>query len=362
MANLKNRGNAIVSLLLISCFYLFASYANALDYYVSPTGSDQNPGTTKAKPFQTVQHALQLTQPGDQIVLAAGEYWEDVRSVRSGKPDAPIRIVGSSGSGSGSSTIKGAGAGRVIELNHSYITLTNLTIDGKRRNGRKAAHYRDKLIYIMGKNKQGVTGIKLTYLILQNAGGECLRMKYFAHHNEIAYSRFYNCGVWDFQFKKGGKNGEAVYIGTAPEQLGRNPSKAPDASNYNWIHHNSFDTRGNECVDVKEAVSYTLVEHNECTGQRDPQSAGMSSRGNYTVFRFNSIWGNAGAGVRLGGDKDNQGIYNEVYGNTLWANEYSSFKIMRVPQTKLCGNTIRSGNTEIVRGKHARGIDPRQPC
>ena len=110
-------------------------------------------------------------------------------------------------------------------------------------------------------------------MTFKNAGGECVRLRYFAQHNEIATSRHSRrCGVHDFRFKAGGKNGEGIYIGTAPEQRGdgKNPTTDPDLSNGNWIHHNSFDTQGNECVDIKEAASGNLVENNRCTGQRDP--------------------------------------------------------------------------------------------
>ena len=341
-----------VMLLLIT-----SGVAGAADYFVSPQGNDHNSGRHWEQPFRSVQRALQAAQAGDRIKLAAGEYWEDIRSVRSGAPEAPIWIVGSSGA-----TLKGAGAGRMVQINHSHIVLMNLTVDGRIGAGKRSEDYRDKLIYIMGRDRAGVTGVKLIGMELRNAGGECVRLKYFAHHNEIAHSRILNCGVWDFRFKQGGKNGEGVYIGTAPEQRGRNPSRDPDASNGNWVHHNYFDTRGNECVDIKESARYNVVEHNECTGQQDPNSAGLNARGSHNIFRFNLVWGNKGAGVRLGGDSARDGIHNEVYGNTLLDNDYSGLKIMAAPQGAICGNTIRPIDDRLVRGKHADGVDPLRPC
>lgn len=354
---MKQNKHILFILGLLSGLVFFFTTSNAAVYYVSPEGDNDNSGDHWSQPLQSVQQALDLAQPGDHILLGAGEYWEDLRSIRSGESEAPIHLIGSSGA-----TIKGAGASRVIELNHSYIMLSNLTIDGRIGTGEQSEDYRDKLIYVMGENESGVTGIRLYNLVLKNAGGECLRLKYFAHNNEIGYSYFFNCGVWDFQFNDGDKNGEAIYIGTAPEQLHRNPTSVPDISDSNWVHHNTFDTRGNECVDIKEGASHNLIEHNDCTGQQDSNSAGMNSRGNYNIFRFNYIWGNIGAGIRLGGDTADQGIYNQIYGNTLLDNEYSGLKIMASPQTLLCGNTIRSEHNRIIRGKYAHGIDPRQSC
>lgn len=349
---------AAAGLLLLIVLAFFSGRAHALDYFVSPRGDDGNPGDHWERSLRTIQTALALAQPGDTITLATGEYWEDVQSVRSGTPEAPISITGSAGA-----TIRGAGGrSRVVELNHSHITLANLIIDGQVGGGGRAEDFRDKLLYVMGTNSEGVTGIRIINVVFRNAGGECLRLKYFSHHNEIAYSQFYNCGIHDFRFAAGGKNGEAIYIGTAPEQLDRNPSTDPDASDGNRIHHNYFDTRGNECVDIKEGARHNIVEHNECTGQQDSNAAGMSARGTHNVFRFNLVRDNIGAGIRLGGDTDDDGVYNEVYGNTLLNNAYSGLKIMALPQTALCGNNIGPAATKAVRGRYADGIDPRQPC
>lgn len=349
--------------------YLVLFYSSALmlvycaqaqlpqDIYVHPEGSDDDTGLSWQQPLRTLQKALALARAGDRIMLAAGDYWEDVQSVRDGTPDAPIWIIGSTGA-----TLRGAGRSRMFEINHSHIILMNLIFDGKAGAGSQAEDYRDKLLYVKGKTLNGVSGLRILNIDFRNAGGECLRLKYFARQNEIAHSRFQNCGVWDFVFNQGGKNGEAVYIGTAPEQLDRNPTPDPDASNSNWVHHNWFDTQGNECVDIKESAAYNLVEHNECSGQRDPKSGGLSVRGNYNILRFNLVDDNSGAGIRLGGDTALDGIYNEVYGNTLRDNEYAGLKIMAQPQAVLCGNIIEPANRHVVRGKYAAGVDPTVAC
>ncbi len=94
---------------------------------------------------------------------------------------------------------------------------------------------------------------------VKNAGGECIRLRYQTRRNEIAYSQISNCGRYDFAFRGGGKNGEGIYIGTAPEQRGAHGSsdRSVDASNANHVHHNVIDTKGNECVDIKEGQAVT---------------------------------------------------------------------------------------------------------
>lgn len=352
---------------LAACLALVASGAHAAtgegdaepyDYYVAPHGDDGHRGDDWRRPLRTIQRALDLARPGERVGVGAGDYHEDLRSVRDGTPDSPIRLVGTPGA-----VIRGAGRARVVEIRHSHLELSHLEVDGEVKRRGEGVDYRDKLIYVMGRDERaGITGVRLLGLSLRNAAGECVRLKYFAHGNELAYSSVKRCGIEDFERGGNGKNGEAVYIGTAPEQLDRNPTRRPDRSDGNWIHHNRFDTQGNECVDVKEGAERNLIERNWCTGQRDERAGGISIRGNRNVVRFNAIGGNRGAGVRLGGDGEQDGVGNEVYGNILWDNAFAAFKIMRRPQGRLCGNTVRADGTRITRGKHAEDVDPSAPC
>lgn len=68
-------------------------WVNAAIYRVEKTGSDSNPGTA-AKPFLTVQKAVNAARAGDQILVGPGEYPESVRSAASGEAGAPIVIDG----------------------------------------------------------------------------------------------------------------------------------------------------------------------------------------------------------------------------------------------------------------------------
>ena len=328
------------------------------DLFVSIRGDDANPGDRSERPFRTIQRALDAARPGDRIRVAAGEYFEDPRSVRDGRADAPISVVGEAGA-----VIKGAGNSRVFEIRHSHLHLLNLAIDGRVRDERGRAHFRDKLVYVMGRSEhRGVTGVRLLHLSLRNAGGECVRLKFFAHRNEIANSTITGCGVDDFHGDGGAKNGEGIYVGTAPEQLDRNPSSSLDRSDRNWIHHNRIHTQGNECVDIKEGARFNLIEHNDCSGQLDEKAAGISTRGNDNVIRHNLIHGNRGAGIRFGGDTPQDGIDNHAYGNTLRDNAYAAFKVMAAPQGRVCGNHVAAGDARLARGTHAKRIDPTAPC
>ncbi|MBT7162389.1 MAG: pectate lyase, partial [Victivallales bacterium] len=48
--------------LLLTCLLPFA--LSAATVFISPSGDDANPGTL-AQPFRTIQHGVNLLQPGD---------------------------------------------------------------------------------------------------------------------------------------------------------------------------------------------------------------------------------------------------------------------------------------------------------
>ncbi len=308
----------------------------------------------------SIQKAIDEAEPGDTIELSPGDYFQDIVTKKNGLPGKSITITGSK-----SAVVKGAGKARIFEINHSYITLDGFTIDGHFKPSIDKKSYRDKLIYVIGKTAgNGVNNLKIVNMEIKNAGGECIRLRYLASNNEIAYNNISVCGVGDFEFNDGGKNGEGVYIGTAPEQLEdrKNPTSEIDHSNNNWIHHNNFNTEGNECVDIKEGSSFNIVEYNNCTGQEDSNSGGMDSRGNENIFRYNSIYNNSGAGVRLGGDEEEDGINNQVYGNSIINNKSGGIKFQRSPQGKICGNEMGGNEKGNSVGSYGEDFNPEKEC
>lgn len=351
---------AALLIALIAPFATRGMSAAVPSYYVSSTGNDANDGRSAGAPFKSIQKAVDLAQPGAVITLASGVYLQDVHSARAGVAGASITLAGPA-----DAVVKGGGGARIIEINHDNITLTGFTIDGLWGDPNSMAGYRDKLLYVLGKQpRDGVSGLRVLNMTFKNAGGECVRLRYFAQHNEITGSSISNCGIYDFRFHAGGKNGEGVYIGTAPEQRGdgKNPTSDPDLSKDNWIHHNSFDTQGNECVDIKEAASGNMVEHNSCTGQRDPNSGGFDARGSGNIFRNNQSYGNTGAGIRLGGDGASDGIGNDIYGNTIRDNQAGGIKVQRQPQGNVCGNIMTNNTGGNSVGSYASSLQPALPC
>ncbi|MFF1921794.1 DUF1565 domain-containing protein [Streptomyces sp. NPDC058221] len=327
----------------------------AADYYVSPSGSDTNSGTSAGSPFATIQKAVDLAPAGAVVNLAAGTYKQDVVTKRAG-----VTLTGPS-----NAVVKGAGGTRIIQVRHDSTTLRGFTVDGLHGSSTDVSGYRLKLIYVMSTTPgNGVGDLHITDMTLKNAADECLRVRYLVTGADISGNTITDCGVADFKFGGGGKNGEGIYLGTAPEQQGANgaPDAAPDVSRNNRIHHNTITTRGNECVDVKENSTSNYVEYNDCSQQKDPSSGGLDARGSGNIFRYNTIHDNVGAGIRLGGDTATDGTATSIYGNTITGNAGGGIKFMRTPQGPVCTNTMSENTGGDAVGTYGSEYAPTGAC
>ncbi len=355
--------------LLVATLVLAPSVACTSDpgreLFVAPSGQVGHDGRSRETPFARIQAAIDLAEPGDVVRILPGEYLEDLETRRDGRPGSPIRLVGVPDANGRRPVVRGAGESHIVDVRHSHVWLEDLAVDGLFGDPSDAAGYRSKLLYASGSvgeaGFEGLKGVRLLRLVLRNAGTECVRFRYEVVESEIAESLVENCGVWDFRFGRGRKNGEAIYVGTAPEQLPDHEAIVADASNGNWIHHNFLRSNGAECVDVKEGAEANRIERNDCSGLRDTESGGISIRGTRNIVRANVVHDNAGAGIRLGGDRETDGIQNEVVGNELYRNAYAAFKVIAQPQARLCGNRVRNGDT-LVRGRDVDALDPRGAC
>jgi nitrous oxidase accessory protein NosD len=282
-----------------------------------------------------VGDALAQAGPGDTVLLSPGVHRGPIVTGRAGTAAAPIRITGPG------ATLTGDGDGRLVEIHHSHVVLEGLTVTDA-----------DILVWV-----ENATGVRIVGNTLTGAGSECVRVKYRSSANEIAHNRIEGCGLTDFDLTRADKNGEGIYIGTAPEQLAKNPTPDPDRSDHNWVHHNRISARA-ECVDIKEAATGNRVEANVCTGGLDPDGAGYSSRGLGSIFVGNTATGLVGAGIRLGGDTDQDGTGSEVRANVLTGNGGYGLKVQRFPQGPLCGNEVTGNQRGATNGE----VDPAIPC
>jgi parallel beta-helix repeat protein len=99
-------------------------------YYVSPSGSDDHPGT-EAQPWKTIKKAADTLSPGDTVYIKAGIYRERVVPQNSGNPDHFIVYASYPGD---EVTIDGSGilvpewSGLFEVLTKAYIRVSGLRI------------------------------------------------------------------------------------------------------------------------------------------------------------------------------------------------------------------------------------------
>lgn len=90
----RHHGNPHIGYLVASVFAIIVvvlpGTVAATDYYVSPTGSNSNTGTSLSSPFLTIQTAASKVQAGDNVYVRGGTYRETVTVIKSGTTAAPI--------------------------------------------------------------------------------------------------------------------------------------------------------------------------------------------------------------------------------------------------------------------------------
>ncbi|MFS2015913.1 choice-of-anchor Q domain-containing protein [Massilia sp. CT11-108] len=130
---------------LLSCFGAVAllavggSAVAATNIYVSPTGSDSNPGT-QAAPVKTITRADALASAGSTVHVAAGTYYVSAPSLsnagivtrKSGTSSARIRFVSDVKWGA---KIVVSGTGITWDSRGSYVDIDGFQITGSGRHG-----------------------------------------------------------------------------------------------------------------------------------------------------------------------------------------------------------------------------------
>ena len=122
-------------------FSPFITEAAASTYYVSPSGSDSN-GGSQSSPFQTIQHAADIVNPGDTVIVEDGDYTGSTGGngyvfyiSRSGTSSAPITFEsqnkwGAVIDGQNNATAFGIQVGNSAGVNISYVNIEGFEIKG----------------------------------------------------------------------------------------------------------------------------------------------------------------------------------------------------------------------------------------
>ncbi|HEX5089356.1 MAG TPA: right-handed parallel beta-helix repeat-containing protein [Nocardioides sp.] len=241
-----------------------AEAAGATTYYVSPTGSDANNGTSPSTPIQTLGRASNLPlNPGDQVLLQRGASFSGKLAVwRSGTAGSPITI-GAYGSGS-----KPVVTGDCLEVGGSYVTMTDLTVQYCTVNG----------IWTDGVGNV-ISNVEATHNVQGIDVGEHARntkvVRNYLHHNDRMAPN--TPGAFD----DWGAVGMVVQ--------GDDTEVAYNTITDNWAPSPDFGTDGS-AVEIYGGVG-TLVHHNTASNNRTFTELGNSRSANNT-FAYNLVTSN----------------------------------------------------------------------
>ena len=280
-----------------------------------------------------IQQVLDQAKPSDVICLSGGTYspQETLTIKTSGENDHPITLRSAPGQ---HAIIDGPDSDPALELQQAnWWSLTDLEITGS-----------DILLRLNESSDN-----EITRSVFHDAGGECIRFRDQSQRNRFTDNVVYTCGLQGFNVEEGHKNGEGLYIGTAPEQRKRIDG-ALDHSNNNIVERNWFRTDGSEAVDIKEDSEQNIVRNNVGIGSKDPDGGIFGARGDNNQFLNNTAIGGTGAGFRAGGDDVSKGEHGQpsdrVYGknnifrdNVAQGNEGYGYRFMTWPQDVDCTNT-----------------------
>ena len=365
------------------------AHAAGTAYFVSPTGVDTNSGTSAAAPFRTIQHALDLAQPGTTITLAPGEYKEAALTKVAGTAGAPITVkgpeTGKDPSGRYRAVLYSKG-GRAFTINHSFYTLDGFTIDGqpniplseyptslaqvrafKDNLQTQGRAINSKLVYVAASDTvSDLTGITISNMFLNGSGGECVRFRNRTSNSLVVGSVIQNCGIYgagDDTTKYKYHNGEGVYIGTSPKST-TEPFAANDTSNGIAIRDTTVHTFGAECLEVKENAHDNRLEGSDCGFNDEPltwKGSNIELRGDHNVVLGTKVGQSRGWNVKLASDAPSY----DLGGNSLQKNGFSGPAAAAVRNdestvgSSFCANTFAS--TPVSEGSAAMG-DPTAAC
>lgn len=351
--------------------------ANPDTIFVDPSGSTHNEGTSEA-PLDSIQAGVDRAEPGVTVRVAPGEYREKIITSQSGNPDAPITI-----SGPPDAILRGASDRYgIIRINHSHIHIRGLTIVGllePEKPEQLSAYMRGQLIQTRPPKESDeylenivIAPDKIGYSRKSLVGLERTKQAEIGPFRVIGHA-----GAKYTVTSADGGNGEIVYIGTSPSNLGTNwhPWTDLDETRDIHVHHidNSAGYAHSEIVNAKPGTARVIVEYCSDLGgafiRPDWEKLGaINVAGNDCRIRRNDIQNNqtGGVTVHIGRSVDpwNEliGQDNRIYGNRILQN---SHKAITVNMTNTEGEYQGDFGPDLVCGNEYDGDtdeNPDQAC
>ncbi len=284
--------------------------ASKYNYYVSPDGSNSNPGT-ETSPFQTIQHAAGIALPGTTIHVAKGTYAGGFRTTMSGESNA--RIVYRSVVKWGARIVPPVKSANNTAWDNrgNYVDIVGFDIDGRGSsagtawlhgiyNGGSFVSVRDNQVQHIGeKTACGGAG----------SSGIGLDSYYKGVNSEVIGNSVHNIGTPGCKFSKGiylnttgrVQNNVLYAIGGAGIQLWHDAHHATISGNTVVRSTSGILVGGGDYYHTKGPNDHTSV-HNNIVFDNKTGITEHGWTGKHNTYRDNLVFQNASAdwGLRNG--------------------------------------------------------------
>jgi uncharacterized repeat protein (TIGR01451 family) len=323
-----------ITILFVSSWIPGKVSAAGTTYYVSPTGSDSNPGTI-AQPWATIQHAAGILTAGDTVYIRAGTYHEQVIPANSGSAGNTITYTAYPGE---TVTIDGTGislpnwaTGLFVVEDRSYIKVSGLRILNAGPNQNNAGIYVDNSHYITLENNY-------TYNTVSSGIGVWDGSNVIIDGNEVRLA----CN-----------NGEQEMITVS----GTNTFEVKN----NHVHDGGPGTNGGEGITIKGGATngkiYKNHVHDITSGQRTclyvDGWGGATATANIEVYQ--NILHNCAAGISLSSEDGSLVRDVNIYNNIVYNNQSNGLEIGNwgepgisvrpIQNVKFINNTVYNNGT-----------------
>lgn len=303
---------------LAALFFTLCSSLLAKEYFISPNGNDQDPGTMD-RPWQTITRANQELQAGDIVYLREGRYQQTIRPVNNGSPTAAITF---------------SGYGDEIAVIHSRPTGADLS--GKSYIILQRLHF-ENCNYFIRSLPDGFDFCTIKDCVMKNQTGWC--------GIEIGDGCQYNQILNNF-IDSGGIEGDCIHIGS--DAFGENSGAqynlvannecsgamhggiccAGDRTQFNIIRNNSVHDIGDNAIATGAGARWTLIEGNRIfnPGTDSDGATAMQIRSENNIIRRNIMHRNFDLAIENGAaalllqstDELPHVRHNKIFHNTIY--------------------------------------------